>query len=69
MSGRRQIHIQEVLCRNLKEDGKLKELGLDGRILLNVKDKGWKELDRVNIVEDRDKWRGFLNTVMNHWVA
>ena len=29
-----------VLCGNLKEDDKLKDLGLDGRMLLNVKDIG-----------------------------
>jgi hypothetical protein len=26
---------------------------------------GWDGMDRIDLVEDRDQWRGLVNTVMN----
>jgi hypothetical protein len=32
---------------------------------MNVKDIGWGVMDWINLIQDRDKWRALVNTVMN----
>jgi hypothetical protein len=43
--GRRQVHTQWVFCRNVKEDDNLEEVGVEGRIIFNVKEIGWDGVD------------------------
>jgi hypothetical protein len=39
----------------------LEDIGEDGR----VRETGWEGVDWINLVQDRDQWRGLVNTVMN----
>jgi hypothetical protein len=25
----------------------------------------WKDMDRINVIQDRDQWRALVNTAMN----
>jgi hypothetical protein len=34
-------------------------------IKTNLSEIGWDGVDWVNLVQDRDHWRAFVNTVMN----
>jgi len=29
---------------------------------------GWKGMDWIGVSQDKDRWRAFLNAVMNLWV-
>jgi len=45
--------------KNYSED-----LGVDGRIILEWI-LGWKDVEWVNLAQDRDQWRALVNTIMN----
>jgi hypothetical protein len=32
---------------------------------MNVRDIGWGIMDRIDLAQDRDRWRDLVNTVMN----
>jgi hypothetical protein len=34
-------------------------------IKMNLKDIGWGSTDWIDLAQDRDQWRTFVNTVMN----
>jgi hypothetical protein len=34
-------------------------------IKMNLKDIGWDCMDWIDLVQDRDQWRAFVNTVIN----
>jgi hypothetical protein len=34
-------------------------------IKVDLREKGWVGVDWVDLTEDRDQWRVFVNTVMN----
>jgi hypothetical protein len=38
-------------------------------IRMDLGEVGWGDVDRIGLVQDRDKWRALVNVVMNLWVA
>jgi hypothetical protein len=32
---------------------------------MNLREIGWKGVDWIDLAQDRDRWRAFVNTVMN----
>jgi hypothetical protein len=54
---------------DLREGDHLKDLGVDGRIILKWIFKMWDGgMDWIEVAQDRDRWRGIVNAVMNHRV-
>jgi hypothetical protein len=43
----------------------LKELSVDGEIILKLLLIRWDEMNRINLVQDRDKGLALLKTLMN----
>jgi len=45
----------------------LGDLGVDGRIILRWIFRKWNVggMDWIDLAQDRDRWRAFVNTVMN----
>ena len=48
-------------------------LGRSGRrweeiIKMDFQEVGWESMDLNDLVQDRDRWRAFLNVVMKLWV-
>jgi hypothetical protein len=51
---------------NLRERDHLEDPGINGRIILRRIFMQWDGgMDRIDLVEDRDRWRDVLNGVMN----
>jgi hypothetical protein len=38
---------------------------LVGSIKMDLRETGWDDMDYIDLVQDRDQWRAFVNTVMN----
>jgi hypothetical protein len=34
-------------------------------IIMDLRDIGWDGMDWIELAQDRDQWRAFVNTVMN----
>jgi hypothetical protein len=34
-------------------------------IKMDPREMGWVSMDRINLAQDRDRWRALVNTVMN----
>jgi hypothetical protein len=34
-------------------------------IKINLKERGWGEMDWIDLAQDRDQWRAFMSTIMN----
>jgi hypothetical protein len=53
-----------------KREGKctLERLGRrrDNNIKMDVRIMGWSGTDWIHLAEDKNRWRAFVNTVMNH---
>jgi len=50
----------------------LEDLGIDryeGNIQLDLNKMGWKDMDWINLSQDRDKWWAFMDMVMNFWFS
>jgi hypothetical protein len=56
---------------NLKGKDHLEDQGIDGRIIFEqvLRETGWKSVDLMHLVQDRDWWQALVNTVMNLWVS
>ena len=37
----------------------------EGNIKMNLQEVGWRDMDWIDLAQDRDTWRTFLNAVMN----
>jgi len=37
-------------------------------INIDLKEMGWEGMDWINLVQDMDKWRAVVKTVMDPWV-
>jgi hypothetical protein len=37
-------------------------------IKMDLRETGWDDMDWIDLVQDRDKWRALVNIVMNLWV-
>jgi hypothetical protein len=57
---------QRNACRILvgKAEGK-SPLGRPRRRLTKI---WWGDMDWIDFAQDRDQWKAYVNTVMNHWV-
>jgi hypothetical protein len=36
---------------------------------MDLREMGWGGMERIDLVQDRDQWRAFVNTAMNLLVA
>jgi hypothetical protein len=34
-------------------------------IKINLRERDWDDMVRIDLAQDRDQWRAFVNTVMN----
>jgi hypothetical protein len=37
----------------------------EGNIKTDLKETGWEDVDWIHLVQDRDQWQAFVNTIMN----
>jgi hypothetical protein len=55
---------------NLKGRDHSEDVGVDGRILrMNLKKIFWEDVDWKHVAQERDQWRGLVNTLMNFRVT
>ena len=51
---------------NLREENHLEEPGVDGRTISNWIFEKWDgDMDWIDLAQDRERWRAFVNAVMN----
>jgi hypothetical protein len=51
---------------NLRDKNRLKNLGVDGRIILKCIFEKWVDsVEWIDLAQDRDRWRAVVNEVMN----
>ena len=62
--------VYRVLVGDLREGDHLENEGLGGRIILKEMFKTWHGvMNRIDVGQDRERWRALLNEVMNPGVA
>jgi hypothetical protein len=37
-------------------------------IEMNLRELGWRDMDWIDLAQDRDQWSALMNTVMNFWI-
>jgi hypothetical protein len=47
-----------------KERGQLEEQVVDG-IIIYLEETGWRSVEWIQLVQDRERWQALVNTVMN----
>jgi hypothetical protein len=64
--GKREVHTG-FWCGDQREGDRLGDPDVDGRIILKWIFKKWDErgMDWIKLAQDRDRWRAFVNVVMN----
>jgi hypothetical protein len=48
--------------------GRPRRRGVDN-IKMDLREIGWDDVDWIDLAQDRDQWRAFVNTVTNLWVS
>ena len=61
MGDRRGEH--RVCWRNVRERDNLENLDLEGK--MRFQEEGLRGMDRITVVQDRNRWRALVNAVMN----
>jgi hypothetical protein len=41
----------------------------EDKVKMDLREIGWGDKDLIDLAQDRDRWRAFVNTVMNVWVS
>jgi hypothetical protein len=54
----------DILVGKPERKRPLEDIGVDGKVILEWI-LGWVGVDWMNLVQDRDQWRDFVNTVTN----
>jgi hypothetical protein len=58
------MHESDLFGRKPEKRDHLEYLSKDGRVILKCILKiGWEDVDWINLVQDRDQWKDFLNIV------
>jgi hypothetical protein len=48
----------------------MEDTGVDGRIILRWIFRKWDGgKERIDLAQDRDRWKTFINAIMNFWVT
>ena len=53
-----------VWWEDLKKIDHLKDLGVDGNIILKLQEVGWEGTDWNDLAQNRDRWRALVNAIM-----
>ena len=57
--------LSEFWWRDLMERGYMKDLGVDGKIILKLIFKIWDGVDWIDLAQDMDGWQSLVNSVLN----
>jgi hypothetical protein len=59
-----------VLMGKLEEIDHLEDAGIDGRTIfkMDLQEMGRRDIDWIELAQDRDMWRALENAVMNLWI-
>jgi len=54
----------------LRERDHLEDDGVDGRTIfkMDLQEVGCRDIDWIELAQDRDRWRALENAVMNLWI-
>jgi hypothetical protein len=63
--GKRYMHVGLGLETWRKEPLGRRRCSWEDNIKIDLEEVGWEDADRIDMIQDRDKWRAVLNTVMN----
>jgi hypothetical protein len=57
---------EEVLVGKSKGRSPQEDLDMDSRIILKwILERGWGDMDRIHVAQDRDQWSVLVSTIMN----